>query len=90
MVANPAQMARSFKELPLLFRSLAVVAQPGGYRFSVVYFSLKAAWQCLPFSDELARIKAKNTERSRALLGRNVYAGKKPELKRLVRERGEH
>jgi hypothetical protein len=67
-----------------------VVAQPGGYRFSVVYFSLKAAWQCLPFTDELARIKAKNTERSRALLGRNVYAGKKPELKRLVRDRGAH
>lgn len=50
------------------------------YRYSVVYFSLKAAWQCLPFEDELARIKRKSTERQRALLGRNVYAGVKPEL----------
>jgi hypothetical protein len=57
-----------------------VEVDPGGYRFSVVYFSLKAAWQCLPFSDELQRIKQKNTERARALLGRNIYAGKKPEL----------
>jgi hypothetical protein len=53
---------------------------PGGYRFSVVYFSLKAAWQCLPFVDELTRIKNKKTERERALLGRNVYAGTKQEL----------
>lgn len=57
-----------------------VVAQPGGYRYSVVYFSLKAAWQCLPYEDELARIKRKATERARALLGRNVYAGRKQEL----------
>lgn len=57
-----------------------VVAEPGGYRYSVVYFSLKAAWQCLPFEDELARIKRKSTERQRALLGRNVYAGAKQEL----------
>ena len=65
-----------------------VVAQPHGYRFSVVYFSLKAAWQCLPFTDELARIKAKNTERSRALLGRNVYAGVKQELTKRATTKG--
>lgn len=57
-----------------------VIAEPQGYRYSVVYFSLKAAWQCLPYEDELTRIKRKATERARALLGRNVYAGRKQEL----------
>ena len=63
-----------------------VVAEPGGYRYSVVYFSLKAAWQCLPFEDELTRIKRKATERQRALLGRNVYAGRKQELAKRVKD----
>jgi len=51
-----------------------VDTQPGGYRFSVVYFSLRQAWNCLPFKDELARAKAKYTEKARALVGANVSA----------------
>lgn len=61
-----------------------VVAEPGGYRYSVVYFSLRAAWQCVPYEDELSRIKRKSTERARALLGRNIYEGPKPELAKRV------
>lgn len=62
-----------------------IVAEPGGYRYSVVYFSLKEAWKCLPYTDELARIQRKATERARALLGRNVYEGTKPELRKRAR-----
>lgn len=35
------------------------------YRFSVVYYSLKRMWQCLEIDDELARVRAKKTQRER-------------------------
>lgn len=52
-----------------------VTIHPGGYRFSVVYFSLRQAWSCLPFKDELARAKARYTEKARALVGTSVSEG---------------
>lgn len=64
-----------------------IATEPGGYRYSVVYFSLKEAWKCLPYEDELSRIQRKATERARALLGRNVYDGTKPELRKRARSK---
>lgn len=36
-----------------------------GYRFTVVYYTLKLMWNCEPLSKELARIKKRKTERER-------------------------
>ena len=33
------------------------------YRYTIVYYSLKRMWQCLPLSDEIIRIRNKKTER---------------------------
>jgi len=37
----------------------------GGYRTSVVYFTLRSAWRCLPWSAELAKAKALATRKAR-------------------------
>lgn len=55
---------------------------PGAYRISVVYYSLKQMWQCLPFKDEVQRIREAKTRRERALKGRNSYVGVKPEIRK--------
>lgn len=36
-----------------------------GYRYSIVYYSLRQMWNCLAISDELVRIRKKQTERAR-------------------------
>lgn len=38
---------------------------PIGYRFSVVYYTLKRMWQCLEIGDEIQRIREKKTIRER-------------------------
>lgn len=35
----------------------------GGYRYSIVFYSLSQMWKCLPVTEELARIKQKKTIR---------------------------
>lgn len=35
------------------------------YRYSLVYYSLKSIWNCLPLDEEIARIRNKKTERER-------------------------
>lgn len=39
------------------------LTSPEGYRYTVVYYTLKAMWQCRPVTEELARIKTLKTER---------------------------
>lgn len=39
--------------------------EPVGYRYSVVYYSLKRIWQCLEIDEELARIRTKKTKREK-------------------------
>lgn len=39
-----------------------------GYRYSVVYYSLRQMWSCLAISDEIIRIRQKSTERARKRL----------------------
>jgi hypothetical protein len=34
-------------------------------RYSIVYYSLQQIWNCLPLSEEVARVRAKKTERER-------------------------
>ena len=34
-----------------------------GYRYTLVYYTLKRMWQCLPITEEMARIKVRKTER---------------------------
>lgn len=41
---------------------------PQGYRFSMVYYTLKRMWQCLEITEEIARIREKKTERERTRL----------------------
>lgn len=36
---------------------------PDAYRYTLVYYSLKAMWSCLPFGAELDRIRKRKTER---------------------------
>lgn len=36
--------------------------QPDGYRYTVVYYTLKDLWQCLPFDQEVERARLKRTE----------------------------
>ncbi len=38
---------------------------PKGYRFSIVYYTLKRMWQCLEVDEELVRVRQKKTERER-------------------------
>jgi len=38
------------------------------YRYSIVYYSLKRMWQCLPISEEIARIRNQKTLRERTRL----------------------
>ena len=44
---------------------------PNGARYTVVYYALKAMWKCQPLNAELARIKAKRTEREFKRAGLN-------------------
>lgn len=60
----------------------------GGFRYSVVYFTLQQAWKCLPAVEELERIRRLRTDRERALKGRQLYAGVKPEIAKRLRARG--
>lgn len=34
-----------------------IQANPGGYRYSVVYYSLRQMWNCLPITEEIARAR---------------------------------
>lgn len=38
---------------------------PKGYRYSIVYYSLKQIWKCLEINEELARIRTRKTEREK-------------------------
>lgn len=38
---------------------------PEGFRFSMVYYTLKRMWQCLEVNEELARIRQRKTDRER-------------------------
>lgn len=58
---------------------------PGGYRYSLVYYTLEQVWHCLPPADELQRIKEAKTRRHLALVGRTVYSGAKPELTKIAK-----
>lgn len=39
--------------------------QPGAYRYSVVYYTLRQMWNCQPVSEEIARIRKVHTLRER-------------------------
>lgn len=39
--------------------------RPDAVRYSIVYYSLQQIWNCLPLSEELARIRQRKTERER-------------------------
>ncbi|MEL7232844.1 MAG: hypothetical protein AAFV33_09470 [Chloroflexota bacterium] len=45
-------------------------AMRGAYRFTVVYYSLKQMWNCLPITEELIRIRQLRTEREERLAAR--------------------
>lgn len=42
-----------------------IAAPPGSYRYSVVFYSLRMMWACLPPEQELARIRTVKTQRER-------------------------
>lgn len=47
--------------------------RPDGYRYSLVYYSLQNMWQCLPPTEEMARIRKKRTDREqKRLLGEKI------------------
>jgi hypothetical protein len=39
---------------------------PDAVRYSIVYYSLQQIWNCLPLSEEVARIRNLKTKRERA------------------------
>lgn len=39
------------------------LTKPGGYRYSIVYYSLRQMWNCLPPNAEVNRIRKLKTER---------------------------
>jgi hypothetical protein len=45
------------------------LATPRGYRYSIVYYSLKQMWNCLTPKEELARIRSVKTRRERVRAG---------------------
>ena len=57
------------------------ITKTGGYRFTLVYYTLKRMWQCLPISEEIARIKQRKTirevDRYKRLVGEipNTFTG---------------
>lgn len=57
---------------------------PVGYRFSVVYYTLKRMWQCLEINQEIARIREKKTVRERTRLNTSLT-----ESDRLLKEKNE-
>jgi hypothetical protein len=52
-------------------------------RYSIVYYSLKQMWNCLPLTEELARIRQVKTERERRRL--RVMQGKEQEHPAVIR-----
>lgn len=57
---------------------------PDGYRFSVVYYTLKRMWECLVIGDEVQRIREKKTTRERTRLNKPLT-----EEDRLLKEKNE-
>lgn len=55
-----------------------------GYRFSVVYYTLKRMWECLVIGDEVQRIREKKTTRERTRLNNPIT-----EEDRLLKEKNE-
>lgn len=51
-------------------------------RYSIVYYSMRQMWNCLPITDELIRIRKKKAERETKRLERlkQQEQGIKPEL----------
>lgn len=54
---------------------------PAGYRFSMVYYTLKRMWQCLEINEEIARIREKKTERERTRLPDELLSESEQKLK---------
>jgi hypothetical protein len=44
------------------------------HRYSIVFYSLKTMWTCLPIDDEVARARERRTQRERRRDGRGVHA----------------
>lgn len=55
-----------------------------GYRFSVVYYTLKRMWQCLEINEEIARIRERKTTRERTRLKTSLS-----DSDRLLKEKNE-
>lgn len=53
-----------------------MVVQPGGYRLTVVYYSLKAMWQCLAPEDEIREARKRRTMRQRKRRDKKVESSK--------------
>lgn len=54
----------------------------GGYRISLVYYTLDQMWKCLTGTQEIERIKKEKTEREQAISGKVGYRGGKPEFRK--------
>lgn len=53
---------------------------PDAHRYSIVYYSLKRMWQCLEIDEELARVRARKTQRERVRM--NVPMNEEDRLKK--------
>lgn len=51
------------------------ITQLGGYRFTIVYYTLKAMWNCLTVDEELVRIRAIKTQREKRRAEWTVQGG---------------
>lgn len=49
---------------------------PRAFRYSIVYYSLREMWNCLPITDEVLRIQQKRTEREEKRVSSNVRTKK--------------
>lgn len=49
---------------------------PRSFRYSIVYYSLREMWNCLPITDELLRIQQKRIEREEKRVSTNVRTTK--------------
>jgi hypothetical protein len=59
-----------------------LVVAEGGYRISLVYYTLDQMWKCLTGTKEIERIKKEKTEREQAISGKVGYRGGKPEFRK--------
>lgn len=66
----------------LLHGVTPLVVENGGYRISLVYYTLDQMWKCLTGTQELERIKKEKTEREQAISGKVGYRGGKPEFRK--------